>query len=279
MGLVDRLRCPRCATSPLVEGPARLSCPSCGWARTWDGHILSVLDQDPSASFDHLHDVLHEHNHHPVTWELFYRRQCELIESALKPGSLVLDIGCGPAAVYEVPAEVELVGVDPSLPSLAAHEQLALGLHTTGAQVPLEDDTADVVIANYSLHHMIGRSVPEARANVEATLQEIGRVARPGAEVLVLEVCPWAPTWVAERLGWRAAKRILGDAVDFVFWPARALEAMGRVAFPGATLEQHRYGVGPLATFPPVIGQPGLRVPRAAYPFSVRLFHWQLAVA
>jgi SAM-dependent methyltransferase len=245
----------------------------------FDGGVVSADHGAAPASFDEKHEVLDAHNHHPVVWRICYARQCDAITEAMAPGKVVVDLGCGPAAPYRRPAGSVVVGVDPSLPSLAANDDLDLALHTSATQVPLHDDSADVVIAVYSLHHMIGDSVAASWRNVESAFAEISRLAKPGAEVLVLEICPWAPVWAAEVAGWSAARRALGSVVDFVFWPAKRLQRLGERSFPGARFELRRFGTQLFDLFPPLIGKPGLQIPWLLYPFDVCLLRWQLPEA
>jgi SAM-dependent methyltransferase len=269
------LSCPECHLTPLDFAGERVACGRCGWTEAMQGHVLSVRGEAAVASFDQKHQILAEHNHHPVTWCLCYERQCEAVTAAFAPGKVVLDLGCGPEPPYSNPDGAFVVGVDMSMPSLAANKDLDLALHTSAASVPLADSSVDVVVANYVLHHMIGDSVGSTWANVEAAFAEMARVAKPGAEVLVLEICPWAPFWLAERVGWKLARRFLGRFVDFLFWPAKRFEAVGARSFPGARFERRTYTVKWSDTFPPVIGL-NIKVPRLLYPFQVCLFRWEL---
>lgn len=301
------LACLRCRYSPLTLSTAEVVCPECGWAAKRDGRIISVLDEPTEgdgrsdaagATFDEKHEVLEEHNHHPVVWELCYRRQCAAVVEALsqavhasvdRPGpagdpgrpsaaKVLLDIGCGPVSPYSMPRQgLFSIGVDVSLPSLRANSSVDVALHAGGGRLPLADGSVDVVVAFYALHHMIGGSVAGSWSNVESAMAEMARVCRPGAAVLVMEVCPWPPVWVAERVAWKAARRLLGDRVDFLFWPSRRLARLGHRSFPGAELIERRFSVSPLAVLPPVIGIPGVKVPRFLYPLSVRLFQWRLS--
>ena len=82
--------------------------------------------------------------------------------------------------------------------------------------------------------------------------------------------------WIAERLGWTAARRAIGTFIDFLFWPPQFYEALGRRAFGDATLQRQIYRLEWNAWFTPVIGMPWLEWPHFAYPFDVCLFRWQL---
>jgi ubiquinone/menaquinone biosynthesis C-methylase UbiE len=168
------------------------------------------------------------------------------------------------------------VGADLSLASLADNKDVDLALHASAASLPLADRSIDAVIAIYVFHHMVGESVAATRANIEAAFAELGRVVKPGGEVLVFEICPWRGAWIAERLGWTAARRAIGTFIDFLFWPPQVYEALGRRAFGDAALERTVYRLEWNAWFTPVIGMPWLEWPRFAYPFDVCLFRWQL---
>lgn len=269
------LACPRCGSGPLDLADAQVTCSACDWAGQRQGRILSVSDAPLEASFDDKHDMVDDHNHHPKVWDLCYRRQCAAIEATLEPGGVLLDLGCGPAAPYAAPG-VRIIGVDPSMRSLAINDDIALGLHTTAGRLPLTDASVDAVVAIYSLHHMIGSSVEDTAANVEQAFAEIARVAKPGAEVIVMEISPWRFAWPAERLGWGLARRLLPSIVDFVFWPAHTLAELGRRTFPGATLTTETLDIGRFDVFPPVIGITWLKIPRCTYPFDVVLLRWRL---
>ena len=72
----------------------------------------------------------------------------------------------------------------------------------------------DVVLAYYAIHHMTGRSLAENPRNLEAAFRELGRVVKPGGDLLVFEVSPWRAVWLAEKLLWDTAKAVIGDKLD-----------------------------------------------------------------
>jgi SAM-dependent methyltransferase len=261
-----------------------VTCPSCEWTMSRSAGVLSDSVTPLAGSFDDKFEVLDAHNHHHVVWDLCYRRQCALIGEAIgsrlaaTPGSrpVVLDIGCGPNLPYDRPEGAYIVGVEPSLPALRANKGVDLALHTSASTLPLADGTVDVALALYAIHHMIGPSVHDSWLRVESAFDEMARVTKPGAVVVVLEVCPWPPVWMLERIGWKGIRRMLGDGVDFVFWPEKKLVRAGGDAFPGASLTRERFSVSPFATFPPVIAAPKFTIPRVLYPFSVCTLTWNL---
>lgn len=288
MPALDLLRCPVCRGDVDAGDDAgggrgdTVSCRSCGWSAPFDGRVVDVhghtaTAERSDASFDHKHDHVEGHNHHPVVWRLCYEEQVGAIEAAIGADDVVLDIGCGPAAPYRRPATATLVGVDPSAHSLADNHDIDLGLATGAARLPAADDSVDVVVALYAFHHMVADTMAASAAMVEAAFDEIARVVRPGGRVIVGEICPWRPTWVAERVGWRVARRLLPGFVDFVFWPEDRLLGLGAHAFPGAEVTTSRPEVGWGEILPPIIGRPGVKVPRFAYPFDAVVLDWRLA--
>jgi SAM-dependent methyltransferase len=270
------LACPQCHRPPLNFAGEVLACGSCGWRGGWRGSVVSSLGAAHAARFDTLHEAIEAQNNHAGVWRWLYERQCRSIAAALRPGRVALDLGCGPIAPYAKPEGATIIGADLSLASLATNRNIDLGLHASAAALPLADETVDVVLAIYVFHHMVGETPSATRGNVEAAFREIARVAKPGADVLIFEICPWAATWAAERVVWTTARRLIGKFVDFFFWPRDRYEAFGREVFGTAHLEMQRFDLAWNAWFRPVLGLPWLEVPRIAFPFHVYQFHWRL---
>ena len=115
-----------------------------------------------------------------------------LDRAGLRPGQRVLEIGCGTgnlllAAKRAQPAAV-LVGLDPDLPALArAHRKarrrgLAVQLDRGYAdELPYADDSVDVVLSSFMLHH-----VPAGER--EPAMREVLRVLRPGGVLHLVDV-------------------------------------------------------------------------------------------
>ena len=115
-----------------------------------------------------------------------------LDQADLRPGQRVLEIGCGTgdlllAAKRAQPAAV-LVGLDPDLPALArAHRKarrrgLAVQLDRGYAdELPYADDSVDVVLSSFMLHH-----VPAGER--EPAMREVLRVLRPGGALHLVDV-------------------------------------------------------------------------------------------
>ncbi len=130
----------------------------------------------------------------------------ELIAFAgVKPGTLALDVGCGPGALTS--ALVELLGVDsvaavdPSEPFVEAARARLPGVEIRVApaeKLPFMDDRVDVVLSQLVVNFM---------ADAEAGVREMARVAKPGGTVAS---CVWdyADGMTSIRTFWEAAREV-----------------------------------------------------------------------
>lgn len=123
---------------------------------------------------------------------------------ALARGDRVLDLGCGEGRhvhAFHLAAGVETVGLDADGPSLA---KAAEGLEMLGEgegetllikgdayRLPFGDSAFDVVVCCEVLEHL---------PDVDAALEEIGRVLKPGGRLAVSVPRAWP-----ERICWRLA--------------------------------------------------------------------------
>jgi SAM-dependent methyltransferase len=116
-----------------------------------------------------------------------------LVDQAdLRPGQRVLEIGCGTgnlllAAKQAQPAAVA-VGLDPDLAALARARRkarrrgVAVQLDRGYADaLPYPDDSVDVVLSSFMLHHL-----PDDQR--EAAMREAVRVLRPGGALHLVDV-------------------------------------------------------------------------------------------
>ena len=115
-----------------------------------------------------------------------------LDQAGLQPGQRVLEIGCGTgslllAAKQAQPAAV-IVGLDPDLAALARAQRKARRRHLAvqldrgyADELPYADDSVDVVLSSFMLHH-----VPADQR--EPAMREVLRVLRPGGALHLVDV-------------------------------------------------------------------------------------------
>ena len=124
-------------------------------------------------------------------WQFFHLGREQQIWSVIektkiKPGSLILDIGCGSGA-YTMPlaalARSRAIAVDPSIGmlrqmqgKLAASSDLAL-LQADGEQLPLRTNSVDLVFMSYVLHQV---------RDTKHLLSEAFRVLREGRSIAII---------------------------------------------------------------------------------------------
>jgi SAM-dependent methyltransferase len=77
---------------------------------------------------------------------MFYQRQVERVEGTMKPGSIVLDVGCGPALPYRHAGDVLLIGVDASYESIRANTTVDLLIYASTDVLPLPARSVDLIL-------------------------------------------------------------------------------------------------------------------------------------
>src|SRR6478672_12851181 len=95
-------------------------------------------------------------------FDFAYRQQVSLLESRIMPGMTVLDVGCGPSLPYRAD-RAYVIGLDPSVASLAQNTDIDERIIGSAASIPLPDASVDLVVALYSLHHVTAPTVLETR--------------------------------------------------------------------------------------------------------------------
>lgn len=169
------------------------------------------------------------------------------LQAVLPPcnGIDVLDLGCGTGRWLKrllASGASSLTGVDSSPEMLARAASSAMGIRAVLASceaLPLRPLSADVILCSFALSHVeeLGRFV-----------QEVARVARPGARVFVTDLHPGT----VSLLGWRRGFRLDGMHVD-IEMKCRPLEEIAsafiKCGFQLSIRLEPRFGEPERATF------------------------------
>jgi ubiquinone/menaquinone biosynthesis C-methylase UbiE len=142
------------------------------------------------------------------------------IRQYLRPGTRLLDVGCGRGGVVEQLLEYEcrMVGVDPDICSLAEHRLPAALLPCAAGfsgQLPFHSGSFDLVISSWVLEHL---------PRPAAAFAEAARVLRPDGHLVTLAPNRWHPVTLLNRLlAWaepiqtRLVPRLYGRAEEDAF--------------------------------------------------------------
>jgi ubiquinone/menaquinone biosynthesis C-methylase UbiE len=121
-------------------------------------------------------------------------------------GKRFVDIGCGTGRWlrWSVERGARAAGVDLSLPMLreAARKPQVAGrvVHCNALRAPFRDGCADIVLSTLALGHL---------RPIEAAMEEIARIAAPGATVLITDFHP-----DALRRGWKRTFQSGGETIE-----------------------------------------------------------------
>lgn len=122
----------------------------------------------------------------------FRKAMRERVDAELPQGGSVLDVGCGTGtfaiAFAASRPDAQVTGIDGD-PEILARAQAKAGADAVewseglAGELPMADDSVDVVTMSLVLHHLLPAQKREA-------LAEIGRVLKPGGSV---HLADWAP--------------------------------------------------------------------------------------
>lgn len=269
------LACSAChGALDVVDGEIR--CSICRFrGRIADGVAVMKNLAGPTY-FDEKHQIMSEAKHDPETWTMFYEQQVQRVRERVFPGSVVLDVGCGPGVPYECAEDVVLIGVDPSYESIRSNATVDIPVYASGDALPIPTGSVDTILCFYSVHHMTGETLVENFTKVSGAFHEFSRVIKPGGNVMIFDLSPWWPGAILGNATWNLARRLMGRKLDMYFWRASALRQLGQSHFRGATLHVETFRNPLFATFPPVFSLPSLKIPRILYPFDINLYRWEL---
>lgn len=136
------------------------------------------------AQADDVHELAARPDKKPLT-EFVNRRILEIME--LKPHDVLVDIGCGDAALLRMSTgrTATSLGIVSTVHEQRKLESIFPGLSIRAADVgclPLEAASANKIVCNAVLLYLPSES------QVRAALCEIARIARPGATILIGEI-------------------------------------------------------------------------------------------
>jgi SAM-dependent methyltransferase len=271
------LACPRCH-GRLRVSDARIVCrtEACHFTGGIADEIVSVGEHSSVALFDAKHQVMQHGSDKPGVRRLCYAEQASFLEQHLRPGSLVLDVGCGPRLPYRRVNPYFLIGLDPSYESLRQNMAVDLRVYGHAGALPLPDGSVDTILSLYAIHHFGGQTLRENQQRVERGFAEFGRVLKPGGELFIFELEPWWPFWKLQVTLWDRIRRIL-PGFDILFWRERALKtACETQLHRQASYTRTTFSSPMFMFFAPVFAFPHIQVPRLAFPFTISLYHWQI---
>jgi 2-polyprenyl-6-hydroxyphenyl methylase/3-demethylubiquinone-9 3-methyltransferase len=138
--------------------------------------IMSVRPRNDLGQYDDLVDEWWEPRGEFAALHWLAAARGRLVPPSPRPGALLLDLGCGGGLLAPHLTGYRHVGVDLSETALAVASDH--GVETVRADVadlPFDDEAADVVVAGEILEHI---------PHLSATVAEIGRVLRPGGTLV-----------------------------------------------------------------------------------------------
>jgi ubiquinone/menaquinone biosynthesis C-methylase UbiE len=271
------LACPRTHRPVVVSGES-ITCLESNFTGLVREGVAVMMPPTQSSFFDDKFEVMRTGHESEGEWSFCYAQQTELFLSYLRPGQVVLDVGCGPSLPYEKPAGTTVIGLEPSFHSIQANHDVDLRVYGSATAIPMADRTVDVVVCFYSIHHMVGASKKQTISNVRRAFAEFGRVLRPGGQLFVFEMTPITLFSMAQAALWNPLRRIAPTKLDMYFWSADSLASVGQSELPVAsTLEKIFFGASAFTMFPPAFSMPWIKVPRLIYPLDAKLYKWRLS--
>jgi SAM-dependent methyltransferase len=122
-----------------------------------------------------------------------YRNAAESINPFLRGD--VLDIGNGGIFTYDIRRARKIVAVDTCFKNIKGLKKISNVSYRYGDALSLQGirpDSFDIVLAQFLLHHLAGKSFGETLKNASRALENAKRALRPGGTFMVVEptVCP-----------------------------------------------------------------------------------------
>lgn len=128
----------------------------------------------------------------------FYNNSKKIINTYMRPKSMVLDIGNGGVIHYDYTMLNRLDCADLVVSTAAVKKyEKAENIRFFKADIlnlsEIEDNIYDTVIIQTVIHHLAGTTYAKTVLNVHKSIQEVIRVTKPGGNILIIEstVCRW----------------------------------------------------------------------------------------
>jgi len=268
--IATHLACPNCHGGLTLHGED-VCCARCGTVATLIGDIVSFQERGNAYFDERVHELDTTTNNN---WSFSYAQQVSILSSHLEGASTVLDVGCGSRLPYEPRRDAFVIGVDPSVDALRANMRLNLRVHASATQLPVASSSVDLLVCFYSLHHMIGGSIAETRANVTGCLRECARAIVAGGTLFIVENNPRSLYGLFQQWGWPFAKQILGRHLDMFFWSQRDLNQLLVEATGRGVEHTIKCDTSWLTVISPMFAVPGFKVPRFMHPLNCSVSIW-----
>ena len=127
------LACPGCRAEIHITA-RQYSCAVCGSTGEIQDGVFLAKSLPTAHYFNDMHQLMQKGNYSP---------QPRLLSSMVRPGEVVVDIGCGPVVHFEKHDDCVLIGVDPSFDSIRANRKLDIRVFGSAVSMPLRDGSVD----------------------------------------------------------------------------------------------------------------------------------------
>jgi SAM-dependent methyltransferase len=115
-----------------------------------------------------------------------------------------------------------IIGLESSLPSIRANPDVDLRVFGSATKIPFADQSVDMVVCFYSVHHFVGNNLDETYDLVIRAFREFERVIKPGGFLFIFEMSPMKPDAMVQKAMWNSVRKVLGKKLDMHF-PDREL--------------------------------------------------------
>jgi ubiquinone/menaquinone biosynthesis C-methylase UbiE len=117
-------------------------------------------------------------------WDYYYKTLAPFLSNKIKGAERVIIVGIGSGDIVPFLDESEkrkIIGIDVNPESLQLAAQHVSVIESDASNMPFENGSADLVICNQVLHHIIGQG------SLDATIRECYRILRKEGEFIAIE--------------------------------------------------------------------------------------------